>query len=1069
MSRTADERARRALAALDLEGGESVGGPRPRGRSDSAALSFAQRRLWFLDQLDPGLPVHNVVRGLRLEGPLDEEAFARAIGAVAERHESLRTTISLESGEPRQRIDPATAVFLEVDALDGVPPEEREEAARTRAAAEGARPFDLQRGPLARAKLLRISPAERIFVVTMHHAISDATSLSVFLREVAASYGAFVRGEAADLPPLPIQYGDWAEWQQAIETDGSLQDSLRRAVERLAGAPAILEVPTDRLRGARQTFAGGRFRRPISPETAAAVRALARARGMTPFMVLFAAFAALLSRWTGAEDLVVGMPMSGRSRVELENLIGFLVNTVVLRTQLSGDPTVGELLSRVRDEVLDVFERQDLPFEALVEALRPDRLLAHSPVFQVMFNFHSEDENLPVFPGVRVAAEPVHNDTSPVDLILLVAETADGLSAIWTYNRDLFDRATLERMTRHYETLLDGFARRPEAKLSELEMLPAEEREALLRWSVGPDSGEESGVTVAGLFAERLRRDPDAMAVEGGGERMTAREVDRRSSAVAASLRALGAAPGRIVAVAVERSARLPSALLGVVKSGAAFLPLDPSHPEARLRDLVEDAGPVLVLADRASARSPAFRSIPTVVLEDVPEAAETDRSAEGLPAAADAAYVLYTSGTTGRPKGVLVEHRSLANLVRSMIVRPGVDGSDVWAAVTPVSFDIALAEIFVPLVSGAKLVLIERDEATDPGSLARRLETSGATILQATPATWRMLVADGWKGKRDLRILSGGEALSAELARDLRKRGCEVWNLYGPTETTIWSAIGRVVSDASTPPPLGEPVARTTLHVLDSRLRLAPIGVPGELAIGGAGVARGYLGRPAETDARFGRNPFGAGRLYRTGDRVRRRVDGSIEFLGRLDDQLKIRGVRVEPAEVETALEADPGVRRAVVVAAGEPPERRLSAFVQPRATFDPFAIRERLRRRLPEPMIPSEIERVDDFPLTPSGKVDRRALASRSRARRVSGGSPRNPTEELVARTWREVLRLETVGVDQNFFELGGHSLLATRILARLRSAFDVELPLRLLFEQPTVAGLAGEISRRTDAEPA
>ncbi|HET9793841.1 MAG TPA: non-ribosomal peptide synthetase, partial [Thermoanaerobaculia bacterium] len=419
--------------------------------------------------------------------------------------------------------------------------------------------------------------------------------------------------------------------------------------------------------------------------------------------------------------------------------------------------------------------------------------------------------------------------------------------------------------------------------------------------------------------------------------------------------------------------------------------------------------------------------------------------------------------------KGVLVEHRSLANLVRSMIVRPGVDGSDVWAAVTPVSFDIALAEIFVPLVSGAKLVLIERDEAMDPGRLARRLETSGATILQATPATWRMLVADGWKGKRDLRILSGGEALSAELARDLRGRGCEVWNLYGPTETTIWSAIGRVVSDASTPPPLGEPVARTTLHVLDSRLRLAPIGVPGELAIGGAGVARGYLGRPAETDTRFVRNPFGAGRLYRTGDRVRRRVDGSIEFLGRLDDQLKIRGVRVEPAEVESDLEADPDVRRAVVVAAGEPPERRLSAFVQPRATFDPFVIRERLRRRLPEPMIPSEIERVDDFPLTPSGKVDRRALASRSRARRVSGGSPRNPTEELVARTWREVLRLETVGVDQNFFELGGHSLLATRILARLRSTFDVELPLRLLFEQPTVAGLAGEISRRMDAEPA
>jgi len=1059
----ADERARRALAALDVDGASPSGGLRPRGRGGSAPLSFAQRRLWFLEQLDPGLPLHNVARAMRMRGPLDEEALARAIGAIVERHESLRTTIRADSGEPRQYVAAAGSTDLEIDPLEGVPSERREGTARSRMAAEAARPFDLERGPLVRAKLYRISATDRIFLWTMHHAISDVASLSVFVRELAAFYRAFVRGERPDLPALPIQYADWAEWQQE-KASGQAAAALGQAVERLAGAPPILEIPSDRPRGARQTFAGGRLRGAIPSEIAAAVRELARSRGATPFMVLVAAFDALLSRWTGSDDVVLGMPISGRSRIEVENLIGFFVNTAVLRTDLSGDPTVAELLARVRGEALDVFDRQQVPFEMLVETLRPERLLTHSPVFQVMFNFHGEADPPPDLPGVEVTAEPVDNGTSPFDLSLIVAESPEGFATTWNYNRDLFDAATMGRMADHYRALVEAFARNPDARLSEIEILPPAEREALERWSAGPDPGVETAATVADLFAERVRADPEGVAVESRGERMTAGELDRASSAIAVALRASGSGRGGIVAVAVDRTVSLPAALLGVVKSGAAFLPLDPSHPEARIRDLLEDAGASVVLADRAHAEDPVFAALPVVVVEDV-----RDSSGSGdlvRPDPTDAAYVIYTSGTTGRPKGVVVEHRSLVNLVRSMIARPGVSRDDVWAAVTPASFDIAIAELFVPLASGARVVVVPREESVDPGRLARRLEASAATILQATPATWQMLVADGWKGKSDLRALSGGEALSAELALALLDRGREMWNLYGPTETTIWSAAGRVTDPGAGAPPIGEPAARTTLHVVDRRLRLAPIGVPGELAIGGEGVAREYLGRPEETAERFVPNPYGAGRLYRTGDRVRRRADGALEFLGRLDDQLKIRGVRVEPAEVERALEEDPDVRRAVVVAAGDPPERRLAAFVMVRGSFDRSAIRERLRRRLPEAMVPTEIERIETFPLTSSGKVDRRALAERSRASSGSGDSPRNPTEELVARTWREVLRVERIGVDQNFFDLGGHSLLATRILARLRAAFDVDLPLRILFERPTVAGLAGEISRRASA---
>ena len=1066
MSDTADRLAQRALAALDLGAPGPAAGPRRRESRQTAPLSFAQRRVWFLEELEPGLPVQNVARVVRLEGPLDEEAFARAVGAIVERHESLRTTLENESGEPRQRIHPPAAVPLEIDPLAGISGD-REAAALSRAAHEARRPFDLERGPLARGVLIRISADRRLFVWTMHHVISDAASVPVFLRELAALYGALVSGERPCLPELPVQYGDFAEWQRRTMTDETLEGPLRRALRRLEGAPPVVELPTDRPRGARQTFTGGRLRRTLSSETGSELRAAARRHGMTLFMFLLAAFELLISRWTGSDDVVVGTPISGRKRLETENLIGLFVNMLVVRVDCSGDPTVSDFLARVRDEALDAFDRESLPFEKLVEAIRPERLLSHTPVFQLMFNFHGDLDAAPPFPGLQVSIEPIDNGAAPFDVTLTVGEDREGPIGLWSYNRDLFEAATVERMASHFENVLAGLAQGADRRLSAIELAGAAEREALRRLSAGPEPEAGDPATVAGLFADRLRRFPDSVAVSFGSERLTAAELDRESDRLAAALRAAGAGPERRVAVFLDRSVRLATALLAVVKSGAAFVPLDPSHPRERIDAIVADSGASLVMTDRAGEANDACPSLPAVLVDG--PAVPGDDLRGGSAGPENAAYVLYTSGSTGRPKGVVVEHRSLVNLVRSMVREPGAKDSDVWLAVTPATFDIAIAEIFVPLASGAKLVVASREDSADPSALARLLRGSRATILQATPATWAMLVADGWEGKPDLKILSGGEALSGELARALRGRGRELWNLYGPTETTIWSAVGRVEDPGPGTVPIGRPIAGTSLHVVDPRLRLVPFGVAGELAIGGEGVARGYLGRPEETRERFVPNPFGPGRLYRTGDRVRRRADGAIDFLGRFDAQVKVRGVRVEPGEVEAALEDDPEVLGAVVVAAGEGAERRLAAFVRAGRRVAASSLRERLRRLLPEPMIPSEFVFVDAFPLTASGKVDRRALASRAPERRSTGEAPRTATETLVARTWAEILRVGEIGVDQNFFELGGHSLLATRILARLRSIFEVEIPLRVLFEQPTVAGLAGEIARRAEAAAA
>ena len=1052
------ERARRAMRVSSL-GHDEI----PRRGPGARPLSFQQERLWFLEQLEPGTPVYNVGRALRIDGLLDTTALRSAVAAVVDRHETLRTEIRVVNETPQQLVIERPGSPLEVESVEDVAPAAREAEALARVRAEARRPFDLARAPLARFLLIRVSPEHHFLVLTAHHIVSDAQSIAILLRDLSELYRSFATGSAALLPALEVQYGDYAAWQREVVTEASLEKTLSAAVRKLSGAPPVLELPTDLPRPLRPSFRGGRVEIPIAAGDVERLRILGRRAGATLFMTLLAAFDTLLARHAGRDDVVIGTPIAGRGRSEVEDLVGFFVNMLVLRTDLSGDPTVTELVSRVREGALEAFDLEDVPFERLVEVLRPERHMSHAPVFQVMFNFHGTGTPAPALPGLSVAFEPVENGTSQFDLTLIATESGGGVACVFVYNADLFERATVERMAARYRTIVREFGRHPEKRLSAVEMLDPAERAALLRESGPPPEEDSEESTAPRLF---LAAKPRAGgAIECAGESWTTAQLERAASSVAFHLRNRGVGEGSIVGVRLDRSVRLPAAILGIWKAGAAYVPVDPDWPPARTEAILADAGAVLVVGERGQGASARLGDRDVLLIEDLVAAEGPEPAAERGQPPSRVAYVLYTSGSTGRPKGVVVEHGSLANVLESLRREPGVGTGDVWLSVTSPVFDISIAELFLPLIAGARLVIASREEAADPGALERRIHESGATIMQATPATWQMLVAHGWEGKRDLRILSGGEALPWELAEELGRRSREVWNLYGPTETTIWSTIERVHGRSPTRfVPIGRPVARTSLYIVDDRSRLVPDGIPGELAIGGAGLARGYQGMPEETASRFVANPFGPGRLYHTGDRVRRLADGRLEFLGRFDDQVKLRGYRIEPAEIEAVVSSHPSVRHAVVVAVGEGESRRLVAFVVGRGQTEVPDLAAALRSRLPEPMVPAEIRFVEWLPRTSGGKVDRQALAALSRVRRGEGSSePKDETQSIVARVWREVLRLDRVGIDQNFFDLGGHSLLATRVLARLRDAFAIELPLRLLFEKPTVAGLAAEIARR------
>jgi amino acid adenylation domain-containing protein/non-ribosomal peptide synthase protein (TIGR01720 family) len=1037
--------------------------PVPRGAD--LALSFAQQRLWFLDQLEPDSSLYNIALALRTSGPLRSQTLARALGELMRRHEVLRSTYPTVNGEGRVRIAPPAPFALpaiDLQSLKAQPVREME--VRRLAAAEARRPFDLQHDALLRVRLLRTAEAEHVILVTMHHITTDEWSMGIFVRELAELYRAFLQGHPSPLPELPIQYADYAAWQRQWLQGVVLERELAYWRQQLAGALPLLTLPTDRPRPAIQTYRGARRSWRPGPALSEALRQVSRQEGATLFMTLLAAFQALLGHSAGQEDVCVGSPVAGRNHAGTEPLIGFFVNTLVLRADLSGESTFRALLAQVRGTALGAYTHQDLPFEKLVDELRLERDLSYSPLFQVLFTWENATPGDALeLPELRLTGLATADDVAKFDLVLSLMETPSGLRCSLAYNTDLFDGVTAVRLLDRFNGLLERIAVRPDLPLPEL-LGPSEvERHLVLtEWSSGPAS--TGGESLLEMFAAQVKRSPGATALIAGDVKFSYRELDLRSNQLARYLRREGVRPEVLVGVCVERSAEMVLGLLGVLKAGGAYLPMDPTYPRERLAWMLEDGRPLRLLTQRSLKPNLPEAAPSSLCLDfDWREiAAESDKpvASERLPD--NLSYVIFTSGSTGRPKGVQVLDQGLDNFLRFFRDRLGLTESDIFLAVTTLSFDIAALELFLPLCVGARLVVASREEILDGYGLAQRLRVSGVTAMQATPSTWRMLLTVGWEGSPEVRVLCGGEALPQDLADLLVERSAVLWNLYGPTETTIWSVLSQVGRGKAVS--IGRPIADTQLYLLDRSLRPVPVGVVGDLYLAGAGLARGYLGEPIMTAERFIPHPFAArlgDRLYRTGDLARFNADGTLQFLGRVDAQVKVRGFRIELGEIEAALRRHPAVRQATATVRDGGSGPHVVAYLVPEPSFTQRAqVSEELRgfllRTLPDYMIPSFFVVLEALPLTPNGKVDHRALPAPDLERPAGNAAPRTPVEARLARVWADVLRLDRVGIHDNFFALGGDSILTIQIVSRARQA-GIHLTPKEVFQHQTIAELA------------
>ena len=1040
-------------------------------------LSYAQQRLWFVEQLQPGGSAYNVTIALRMEGRLDVEALGATLNEIVRRHEVLRTTFAAEGGQPVQVVRSARPVKLEQVDLSAEPEEEREAQSRAFVSQETARPFDLARGPLLRASLLKLAGEDHIATLTMHHIVGDGWSLGVLVREVAALYEAFVADQPSPLPELPIQYADFAAWQREWLSGEVLEQELDYWRRQLAGAPATLKLPTDRARPSVQTHRGASYNFTLPAPLSAALRQLSRQEGATLFMTLLAAWQLLLSRHAGQEDVVVGTPIANRTRSETESLIGFFVNTLALRADLSGAPTFRELVGRVREACLGAYAHQDLPFERLVEELAPERSLSHAPIFQVMFALQNASLTGLELPGLKLSPVPGVITTTKFDMTLTMFDSGERIGGSLDYDVELFDASTAERFITHFETLLASAAADPDCVVGQLSLLGEDERrQVLVEWNC-TERPYPRGLCVHELFEERAAQSPEALALMADTGEVTYAELNTRANQLAWRLRGLGVGPEVVVGVMLERSTEMVAALLAVLKAGGAYLPLDPEYPLERLAFMIEDAQvPVLLTQERLLDNLPTHWGHLLCLDADAESIAGESAENLGRSAAPDnLAYIMYTSGSTGRPKGVCVTHRAISRLVVNTDY-VSLSEAETLLQLAPVSFDASTFEIWGALLNGARLAIFPA-ERPSLEQLADVLRRHQVTTLWLTAGLFHQMVErqlDGLCGVRQL--LAGGDVLTpGAVQRVLREvAGCRVINGYGPTEATTFTTCHpmRDADGVGANVPIGRPIANTRVYILDERMSPVGVGMAGELYVGGDGLARGYLGRAGQTAERFVPNPFsadGGERLYRTGDTVRYLEDGRIEFLGRADGQVKVRGYRIETGEIEAALGEHRTVREAVVVARPEPVggDKRLVAYIvaADSGTVDPAELRRHLRGRLPEYMMPSAFVTLDLLPLSPNGKVDRRALPdpehNRPRATPAFVALTTG-TEELLGALFGEVLGLERVGADENFFELGGHSLLATQLVSRLRQALGVEVPLREMFEQPTVRGLAQSVER-------
>jgi amino acid adenylation domain-containing protein/non-ribosomal peptide synthase protein (TIGR01720 family)/FkbM family methyltransferase len=1058
--------AEREAAAPTADPAADRGLPRA-DRSRPLPVSFSQRRLWFVQQLDPRSPIYNMPYVLRVGGALDVVALERALAELARRHEPLRTVFAEVDGEPVQVIRDPAPMAVPVTDLRALPEGTRRAHALRLMGEESARPFDLAAGPMMRATLVRTADEEHYLLVNLHHIVCDMWSLEVIVRELSALYAAHVAGVEPALAPLPAQYADFAAWQRAWLTGDVLAAEVEHWRALLAGAPPLLELPTDRPRPAVLS-AGGRSRPVLlSRETTAALRELAAAEGATLFITLLAAYQALLARWSGQDDVLVGTPVAGRTRPETAGMIGFFVNTLVIRGDLSGDLHFRALLRRVRERVLEAHAHQELPFERLVEELNVERSLGHTPLYQVNFGFHPAPGGELALGDLELESVDAERRQVKFDLNLTLSEAGDAIDGELSYRTDLFDAATVDTLIGHFVRLVETVAAHPERPLSRVQVLDEAERRQVVE-DFNRTTVDLPFVPAHRAFEAQAGRTPGADAIVHPGGRVSYAELDRRANQVAHHLRALGVGAEARVGILLDRSPEMVAAVLGTLKAGAAYVPLDPSYPPVRIAAVAKDSGAaVLLSAARLGIALPALDA--PVVRMDADRAVIEARPVDRPPVEVtprSLAYVVYTSGSTGTPKGALVEHGGVGNYL-AWFGREVLGDETPWLPfVSRLSFDAHVRQLFPPLLRGGAVWLLPESTVTDPAALLGELAGRDAVTFGGVPSLWSAaldaIAAGEAPAPADLRaVLLGGEPLPAELVRRtlVRFPGVRIHNHYGPTETTVNATVATLDSGDVT---IGRPIANVRVYLLDGHGNPVPRGVPGEVFVAGAGVGRGYLGQPGMTAERYLPDPFSAtpgARMYRSGDRARWRADGRLEYVGRTDFQVKIRGFRIEPGEVEAVLAAHPALRSAVVVARQEAGgDTRLVAYAVPAegAAPAPAELLAWLGGRLPEYMVPVAAVVLPAWPLTPNGKVDRAALPAPETDDQAFV-APRTDTEHAVAGVWAELLGVDRVGADDDFFLLGGHSLLATRVMARLRATYGIELPLRTLFESPTVAGVA------------
>ncbi|MBE8964966.1 amino acid adenylation domain-containing protein [Nostocales cyanobacterium LEGE 12452] len=1060
------------------------------GKPQIFPISFAQQRLWFIDQLQPGNFANHIWTALRLTGFLRKSALLQTIDTIVRRHEVLRTTFATMEEKPVQIIIPSLSLSLPTINLEELTEIKQEAEIKKLVIQEVQQPFNLSQAPLLRATLLRLKETEHILVFTMHHIISDGWSMGVLIEEVTALYEAFSKGQPSPLAELPIQYVDFASFQRQQLQGEVLKSQLSYWKQQLEGAPELLELPTDKPRPAIGSFQGSTYSFELSDELHIALNKLSQQHGTTLFMTLLAAFKILLCRYTGSEDIVVGSPIANRDRTELEGLIGLFANTIALRTNLAGNPTFGELLTRVRKVALGAYAHQDLPFEQLVEELQPQRNLSYTPVFQVMFVLQNTPMPILELPGLTVSPLAIDNGSAKFDLTLEIIETPGKLFTNLEFNTDLFEATTIKRMAGHFQTLLKKIVAKPELRLLELSLLTEPEQHQLLReWN---DTKVEytQQQCIHELFEAQVQKTPDAIAVVFENQQLTYRELNNRANQLAHHLQKLGVKPEVLVGICVERSLDMIVGLLAILKAGGAYVPLDPAYPPERLAFILQDAAVSVLLTQQQLIENLPQHQTRVVYLDTDCEIVAQQSSQNPISECTtdNLGYIIYTSGSTGQPKGVLVNHSNVVRLLAATEDCYNFNQHDVWTLFHSIAFDFSVWEIWGALLYGGKLVVVPYWLSRSPQKFYQLLLTEQVTVLNQTPSAFRQLiqVEESLENSNNLslrKVIFGGEALQIESLRPWFERhgdqSPQLINMYGITETTVhvtYRPLKMADLEVASASLIGRPIGDLQVYLLDIYGQPVPIGIPGEMYIGGAGVARGYLNRPTLTSERFIPNCFSNkpnALLYKSGDLARYLPNGDIEYLGRIDNQVKVRGFRIELGEIEAIISQHPAVRETVVVVSeASTNSQRIIAYVvaQREQTLIIPELRNFLESKLPNYMMPTAFITLEALPLTPNGKVDRKALPAPDTARpelETVYQPPQTEVEKTIADIWQEVLNVENVGIHDNFFQLGGHSLLLVQVHSKLQKIFQRDFLLVEMFQYPTISHLARYFSQQSKEE--